>query len=187
MYVENKIDYLKIAYSRNGAGLGVAYEIQGWSGEAVYPTVSLGESGQSITINELQDIPDISKFLPSSSSPGIEGKWEGMYPLTIEHTEGDEFRVSAKPANTINCIVKVNAADGAVLTSGRIMSTKMMPPPDMAALENDVSQLLSTLTVIKREGSELILEGQNNQRHIFKQVLVSPVVHKDMVHWLNLA
>lgn len=185
MYVESTTDHLKIAYSRNGAGLGIAFDIQGWNGDAVYPAVSLQEPGQVITINELKDIPDISRFLPSFISPDIEGKWEGICPLTISHIQGEEYRVSAKPANSINCLVQISSTDGAVLSSGRQMSTMMMPPPDVAVLESEVSQLLSSLTAIKRDGLQLILEGQNQQRHIFDPVLTPPVVLKNMVHWLN--
>ena len=38
------------------------------------------------------------------------------------------------------------------LTAGPVMSTRMMPPPELLDLENKVSDLLSNLTDIQRNG-----------------------------------
>ena len=89
----------------------------------------------------------------------IEGAYEladaekGKASLRIK-AEGDgKWRVQAKVANNMNCVV--TEEDG-VFTPGPVMSTKMMPVPKLEELENQVSKILSGLTKITRDGKCLI-------------------------------
>merc|ERR1719391_954046 len=45
------------------------------------------------------------------------------------------------------------------MTAGPVMSTRMMPVPDLEQLEKEVSGMLNNLTDIRMEGSDLVLEG----------------------------
>eukprot|EP00092_Neocalanus_flemingeri_P008817 GFUD01009490.1.p1 GENE.GFUD01009490.1~~GFUD01009490.1.p1 ORF type:complete len:107 (-),score=34.61 GFUD01009490.1:77-397(-) len=92
----------------------------------------------------------------------IEGVYEladgekGKVSLRIK-AEGDgKWRVQAKVANNMNCVV--TEADG-VFTAGRVMSTKMMPVPHLQELETEISKLLTELTKISRDGDVLVIEG----------------------------
>ena len=66
--------------------------------------------------------------------------------------EGEgKWRVQARVGNSINCVV--TEEDG-VFTPGPVISTKMMPPPEMKEMEADISKLLTGLTKISREGKQ---------------------------------
>ena len=88
---------------------------------------------------------------------------EGEYELADEDrpkvtlrikAEGEgKWRVQAKVGNNMNCVV--TEEDG-VFTPGPVMSTKMMPPPEMQEMEAEISKLLTGLTKISREGKHFI-------------------------------
>ena len=87
----------------------------------------------------------------------IEGVYEladvekGKVSLRIK-AEGDgKWRVQAKVANNMNCVV---TEENGVFTPGPMMSTKMMPVPKLEELENHISKLISGLTKISKEGKE---------------------------------
>ena len=73
--------------------------------------------------------------------------------LEIEGVEGSQgsWRLSAKVGNRMNCQLRLEEGK---LKAGPVMSTRMMPPPDLLDLENNVSQLLSNLTDIQRDGGQ---------------------------------
>ena len=78
---------------------------------------------------------------------------EARASLEIEGVEGreDSWRLSAKVGNRMNCQLRLEEGK---LKAGPVMSTRMMPPPDLLDLENNVSQLLSNLTDIQRDGGQ---------------------------------
>ena len=87
----------------------------------------------------------------------IEGVYEladvkkGKVILRIK-AEGDgKWMVQAKVANTMNFVV---TEENGVFTPGHMMSTKMMPVPKLEELENHISNLISGLTNITKEGME---------------------------------
>ena len=45
-------DKTVLAFSKNGSGLGVAFDISGYSGMEFRPAVSMDEAGQGVTISE---------------------------------------------------------------------------------------------------------------------------------------
>ena len=85
----------------------------------------------------------------------IEGVYEladvekGRVSLRIKADGDGKWRVQAKVANNMNCVV---TEENGVFTPGRVMSTKMMPVPEMEELENHISKLISGLTNITKEG-----------------------------------
>jgi len=46
-------DRVTVQFGRNGANLGVAFDLTGWSGAALRPVVSLARDGDSLTITKL--------------------------------------------------------------------------------------------------------------------------------------
>merc|ERR1711862_1073765 len=76
--------------------------------------------------------------------------------LTIK-TEGEgKWRVQAKVAYNMSTLV--TEKDG-VFTAGPVMSTRMMPSPELQELEREISNLLGELTNIFKDGEDLIIEG----------------------------
>ena len=73
--------------------------------------------------------------------------------LEIVVSEGSEpsWRLSAKVGNRMNCQLRLEEGK---LRAGPVMSTRMMPPPHLLELENNVSHLLSNLTDIQRNGGQ---------------------------------
>merc|ERR1719342_761864 len=51
------------------------------------------------------------------------------------------------------------------MTAGPVMSTRMMPVPDLEKLEKEVSGMLNNLTDIRMEGSDLVLEGDGKTEY----------------------
>merc|ERR1719357_2119844 len=111
MRLEVSGDHTTLAFSRNGAGLGVAYDIKGWTGRILRPVVSLSKPEDKITISIvilssgriLRPVVSLSKpedkitidiagdcgmesMLASKvAPPGIAGSWEveGGEPLFL--------------------------------------------------------------------------------------------------------
>merc|ERR1712202_117584 len=84
---------------------------------------------------------------------GIEGTWQAEdLKVQIKADGEDKWRVSAKVANTMNCKV---TKSGEAFSAGPIMGTKMMPVPRLEEREKEVNGVLSGLTSISIEGSQL--------------------------------
>eukprot|EP01053_Blabericola_migrator_P001552 Blabericola_migrator_1__1551@NODE_140_length_13109_cov_183_610106_g122_i0_p4_GENE_NODE_140_length_13109_cov_183_610106_g122_i0NODE_140_length_13109_cov_183_610106_g122_i0_p4_ORF_typecomplete_len375_score55_16META/PF03724_16/9_5e11_NODE_140_length_13109_cov_183_610106_g122_i039835107 len=72
----------------------------------------------------------------------------------ILRTDGD--RISIQVANTMSVPATFNS-DGSVSVQGTVVSTKMMPPPHLQALEQRMAQLLETMTEWTIEDGRLTL------------------------------
>jgi len=60
----------------------------------------------------------------------------------------------------------------------------MMPPPELQAVENSFQQLLSGLTNITRDGSNLVVTaGERSESFIIAEA-VTPAT-KDRIRWMN--
>merc|ERR1712168_420670 len=70
--------------------------------------------------------------------------------------EGDKLRVSVKVANSMNVVLR---QEGDKWVGGPVMSTKMMPVPALESLEKEMSDLLSNISDIRREGNSLVLQA----------------------------
>merc|ERR1719435_451602 len=80
----------------------------------------------------------------------------GEVSLTIKAEGEGKWRVQAKVANNMSSLV--TEKDG-VFTPGPVMSTRMMPAPELQELEREISNLLGALTKIFKDGDELVIEG----------------------------
>ena len=80
----------------------------------------------------------------------MEGSYkQGDVSLNVVAEGEGKWRVQAKVANSMSCLV---TKEGDKMVAGPVMSTRMMPPPDMQELESRISALLSGITNIVREG-----------------------------------
>ena len=75
----------------------------------------------------------------------------------IEKTGEGTWHIAAEVANIISCDA-TQGADGN-LVPGPVMSTMMMPSPELQQLENEATSILEGLTSLRREGETLVLEG----------------------------
>jgi len=181
MRLEQAGDKVSLAYSKNGSPLGVAFDIQGWTGSEFCPAVSMSDAGQSVSITA-GSLPDLAS-MGKSAGPreGVEGAWQGRFKLNIKNTGSGAWRFNAKAGNSMSC--SVTEKDGC-LTVGPIMSTKMMPPPHLQELEQEVTALLQGLTSFKREGGNLVVEG-NGLREVCQPDQGPGPAAKDQVNWMK--
>merc|ERR1712018_444102 len=89
----------------------------------------------------------------NSAMASIEGVWAAQdLKVQIKGDGENTWRVSAKVANTMNCKV---TKSGEAFSAGPVMGTKMMPVPRLEEREKEVNGVLSGLTSISIEGSQL--------------------------------
>ena len=108
-------------------------------------------------VHSLTQAPQLAGDLTALTSinMSIEGVYElsdGDRPKVSLRIKGEaegKWRVQAKVGNNMSCMV--TEEDG-VFTAGPVMSTKMMPPPELQELESEMSALLTGLTKISRDG-----------------------------------
>merc|ERR1711970_1047875 len=123
MRLEVSGDHTTLAFSRNSAVLGVAYDIKGWTGRILRPVVSLSKPEDKITIDMAGDCGMESMLASKVAPPGIAGSWEveGGEPwyLTIDQEGDKQWWVGAMVANTISC--SVTQDDSGVFSPGPVM------------------------------------------------------------------
>jgi len=182
MRVEATGDNTTVAFSKNGTPLGTAFNIQGWSGgSGLRPAVSLSKADQSVTITQ-GSLPDMSAMQAVSGQPvtAVEGSWAGRFKLQIEK-EGEGWRVSAQVGNSMSCIV---SKDDGNLVAGPVMSTRMMPPPHLQALEKEVTKILETLKSWSVQNNKLTLKHASGEEEMSPDSGPGPA-QKQNVNWLN--
>ena len=138
MRVEHSGNSTVVAFSKNGAGLGTAFNLQGWDkGSSMCPAVSMDTAGQKVSITKVA-MPDLAAMQDSSSRPAdqVEGTWQGKFRCDISKEGEDKWRVSAQAGNNMSCLVEMEAGK---LKVGPVMSTRMMPPPELQELEREVT------------------------------------------------
>jgi len=184
MRLEVAGDNLTLSFSKNGAGLGVAYDIQGWTGSPLRPVVSLDSPGQSILITSMETGGKETMARPAGPPPGIAGSWEhsgGQCQLSLEAEGPGVWRVGAKVGNSMSCLV---TESNGVFSAGPVMSTMMMPPPELQAAETAFNQLLSGITNITREGVKLVVTAGDRSEEF--SVAAGPTsATKDRVRWMK--
>lgn len=186
MRVEQTPTTASVAFARNGEGLGVAFDIAGWNGGALHPVVSLGDAGEAVTLLSVGELAPIGGFLRAApSAPGIAGDWtNGRYALLVDGAGAGAWSVAAKVANSLH--VRASArADGRVGADGPVAATRMMPPPELAALENEVAAALGAMTDLRRDGDELVLEAAGRAPERFRRADGPGPARKEDIHWMN--
>jgi len=127
-------DSIKLELAHNGSYLGTAFHIRGWSGGHLRPVVSLSSSGDSVSIKTITD-EEFPKEMASKDSESVEGNWTNSsdnYSLSLSAVENSStsFRLAVSVGNTMSGPVEVQD-DGSWKVSGPMMSTQMMPPPQI--------------------------------------------------------
>lgn len=179
-------DSVRIQYTKNGVGLGPAFNIAGWSSGDLYPCVSFDTEGQGVVVKEAPPPPSESFLKPGFAGGGIEGSWEGRYTLKIQKDAAtpSSYSVSIKVGNVMNGAVEGTPEGGHRLV-GPMMSSRMMPPPHLYALEQEVQGMMGELKGFKREGGSLVMEARGGRVERFSPSGGPPAATRDLVHWLN--
>ena len=83
----------------------------------------------------------------------MQGNCKASLEILAEEVEGEDsgWRLMARVGNRMNSRLRLSEGK---LTAGPVMSTRMMPPPELLQLENQVSHLLSNLTDVQRNGEQ---------------------------------
>ena len=194
MRLEQAGNRASLAFSKNGAPLGTAYDIEGWSGGELRPCVSLDTAGQGVTLEvpgAAAELPPLAAFLRARSDEGIEGEWVGRYALKVTGSGQDAWNLVARVGNALSCRVvaageggAVRPAGGAVRLAGAVLSTMAMPPPDVFAIEQEALRMLGGITALRREGAELVLAGGGATERFAAAQNAAPV-QRDQVHWMQ--
>jgi len=188
MRVEQRADAASVAFAVNGAGLGVAFDIEGWAGGALRPAVSLDAAGQAATLAVAAGaLPPLAAFARAPDArAGVEGAWAGAWDLDVAPAGAGAWRLAARVDNSLS--VRVAAAPGggagAVAPLGPVASTMMLPPPAEAAAEAAAAALLGALTALRRDGAELVLEGGGRAER-FARRGGPAAARKEDVHWMG--
>jgi len=187
MRLEQQGGNTTLAFSKNGKGLGTAFNIQGWEEGTFVPAVSLDKPGHAVSIRQ-GDVPSLES-LNANDGPRdtIEGAWkmarDGVQDHVLEIAkEGSSWMAHCKVGNSMSCQLQ---GEGPEFTAGGVRSTKMMPPPHLEQLENEMSSLLSGITRLEMEGGKLKLTSGGHA------VVFNPVsgckgaAGKDQVNWMK--
>ena len=175
---------VRLDYGRNGINLGTAFDITGWSGAPLRPVVSLSGQGDSLTIAQVE----AAEFPDKKEEDGgeVSGDWEsedGTYQLTVA---GDErlCKLSARVANTLICSLKYNDQRSRWGLEGGIISTQMMPPPHLQALETSVIKILESITDISLVGNQLVVTSEGGSHRFNRAARPAPAT-KDRIRWIK--
>jgi len=176
----------RVAFAKNGVGLGTAFDIAPWTGGDLRPVVSINTKGQGIEILEKGSTPPagLESFTPDVPPPtGVEGSWSGPYQLAVTQSGPATWNLAAKVGNSLRCTVEERADKS--LAVGPVAATKMMPPPHLRETEREAGILLAGLTGMRREGSSLVLEGAGGRRAVFKPAPGPGPANRDSIHWIK--
>ena len=83
----------------------------------------------------------------------LQGNCKASVEIVVEEVDGEacSWRLMARVGNRMNCQLRLTEGR---LSAGPVISTRMMPPPELLQLENQVSHLLSNLTDVQRNGEQ---------------------------------
>ena len=177
-------DAVVLSFRHNGKPLGAAFHINNWTGGALRPVVSLSSKEQEINIAASSlSAKDFALKPGSDNGDTVEGKWTAEdLEVMIAKENSSSWRLSAKVANSISATV-ARTEDGG-WSVGSVISTQMMPPPHLEAKERAFATLLTNLTDLRLEGTNLALVARESV-HILSPAIPSPPVTREKIRWLN--
>jgi len=189
MRLEQKDGNTTLAFSKNGKGLGTAFDIQGWDEGVFVPAVSLEKPGQGVTIDDMGG-PDLEYMQPELQPirTTIEGTWKLDRPGVEDHVfemikdPNGHWMAHCTVGNIMSCDLE---GDGPEFKAGGVRSTMMMPPPHLEELEREMGALMEGITRVELElGSIVVTSGGNTFRFNEFNKVIKPAT-KDMVNWMN--
>ena len=131
MMVTQSGDNLKMGFSHNNSYLGTAFNIDGWTGGAPRPVVSLSSTSDSVSISNIGSDSFTRNTVPVPSDK-LTGSWvTNDYSLSLSEAGAHMFRMSIgiKAGNNKSGRIK-RAEDGTWSLMEPMMSTMMLPSPE---------------------------------------------------------
>jgi len=198
MRLEQKDGNTTLAFSKNGEGLGTAFDIQGWDEGVFVPAVSLEKPGQGVKIKEdcYQPLESFTPIqFPGSS---IEGTWKLDRPGVEDHVfemiedPNGHWMAHCKVANSMSCDlegeVKPAPVAGTMMgefKAGPVAGTMMMPPPHLDELEREMRALMAGITRVEWDFGYIVVTSGGNTFRFKEFIKVKTPATKDMVNWMN--
>jgi len=144
----------------------------------------LTSKDQAITIAPSSLPADHFTLRSEPGEGGVEGRWSGEnLEVRISKESPTSWMVSATVANTISATVSLTE-DGRLMV-GPLRTTLVAPPPHLQTKEAAFSQLLSQLTKLTREGSNLALVGGDNSKLTLTPAIPLGPATREKIRWLN--
>merc|ERR1719494_1770774 len=174
-----------LSFRHNGKPLGAAFQINNWTGGVFRPVVSLSSKEQEIIIAASSLSAEDFALQPGSDKGDdtLEGKWTAEdLEVMIAKENSSSWRLSAKVANSISA--SVTRTEGGGWSVGSVISTQMMPPPHLEAKERALTMLLTNLTDLRLEGTNLALVARESVQ-ILSPAVPPPPVTREKIRWLN--
>ena len=173
-----------LSFRHNGKPLGAAFHISNWTGGALRPVVSLSSKEQEISIAASSlSAEDFALRPGSDNGDTLEGKWTAEdLEVMFAKENPSSWRFSAKVANSISA--SVTRTEGGGWSVGSVISTQMMPPPHLESKERAFTTLLTNLTDLRLEGTNLALVARESVQ-ILSPAVPPPPVTREKIRWLN--
>ena len=164
---------LEVAFYRNGVCLGIGFRIVGIT-EVYQPCLHM-DGTATVMISTPQNLPSLEKSFMEEY--GVEGDWkliqasnEGPLVIPDDHdiimtvTKDDismNFMIQVANCLRANATILETNGPGHMIQVGVVMSTKMMGPPHLMAVERFFSVSLPNVTVVVEADSSLTMGGAN--------------------------
>ena len=170
-----------LSFRHNGKPLGAAFHINNWKGGVLRPVVSLSSKEQEINIAaSTLSAEDFALQPGSDNGDTVEGKWIAEdLEVMIAKENSSSWRLSAKVANSISA--SVTRTEGGGWSVGSVISTQMMPPPHLEAKERAFAMLLTNLTDLRLEGTNLALVARESVQ-ILSPAIPPPPATTEKIH-----
>merc|ERR1712117_1003888 len=120
-------------------------------------------------------------------SDQLTGSWvTNDYSLSLSDAGDNIFRMSIgiKAGNNKSGRIK-RVEDGTWSLMEPMMSTMMLPSPEIQEKERQVSALFEKLTSITRDGDSLVVTFVSGEKHTFGPTPRPPPATKDKIHWMR--
>lgn len=186
-------DVLQIRFALGSQGLGVAFEIEDASSLGkLFPCISFHEckpeTALSVEISEENGDLNIPSFDVGGNDvmaqrATICGSWNLM---NVNICIDQNYTIKAKVANSFTVNISPTFPHASM---GQLISTRMMPPPHMRELEQNICNILKTIQRLElNDSGSLVIHFGEGQREIAEPVTnmstIQPVNRRE-ISWLR--
>ena len=172
---------MEVIFYMNGDCLGAGFRLQQFgTDEVLYPSISVTGKAK-VSFGVPAELPGTTERSNASGKSGYIGDWklnkfrsgpelhEFLLPaaydiiMTVDQQEQDptkvRFRLSVKVVNTLRCNLEIvgKSENFDKISVGGVMSTMMMPPPQLQTVEQLVTEALPTFQKMIISGTNLIM------------------------------
>lgn len=192
----NKSYTLEIFYSLNDVPLGQAFKVEGINETTfgpLYPCVSFNSGPSKATITR-SSVPPKETFEKQVGGPrtSMAGEWKAPASAFLANSENlpdvefeinmNDFGLQAKVDNRIMVGFSPDPPHG---STGRVISTRMLPLPEHQPLEQRISELLSSFEELVFSGGNVNIKEKGSVFTLVpNEKILEPVSRKE-IHWIE--